>query len=50
MADGKNDPFYSRTDLSLDFYRSIRGVQREFLESRAYARTITAFGLGLLAV
>lgn len=48
MADGKNDPFYSRTDLSLDFYRSIRGVQREFLESRAYARTITAFGLGLL--
>lgn len=42
------DPFYDRTDLSLDFYRSIRRVQREFLESQTYARAVTAFGLGLL--
>jgi phosphoenolpyruvate carboxylase len=43
-----DDPFYSRTDLSLDFYRGIRRVQREHLASRTYARAITAFGLGLL--
>ena len=43
-----HDPFYSRTDLSLDFYRGIRGVQRGFMASRTYARAITAFGLGLL--
>jgi phosphoenolpyruvate carboxylase len=44
----QDDPFYTRTDLSLDFYRGIRRVQRGFLESRTYARAITAFGLGLL--
>lgn len=42
------DPFYQRTDLSLDFYRGIRRVQRDHLASRTYARAITAFGLGLL--
>ena len=42
------DPFYDRTDLSLDFYRSIRRVQREHLESATYSRALTAFGLGLL--
>jgi len=42
------DPFYTRTDLSLDFYRGIRNVQRDFMDSRTYARAITAFGLGLL--
>ncbi len=42
------DPFYSQTDTSLDFYRGIRRVQREFLGSRTYARSLTAFGLGLL--
>ncbi len=42
------DPFYQRTDLSLDFYRGIRKVQRDHLSSRTYARAITAFGLGLL--
>jgi phosphoenolpyruvate carboxylase len=42
------DPFYTRTDLSLDFYRGIRRVQRDHLTSRTYARAITAFGLGLL--
>ena len=42
------DPFYAQTDLSLDFYRGIRRMQRGFLESRSYARAITAFGLGLL--
>ena len=42
------DPFYRRTDLSLDFYRAIRSHQREHLESRTYARAVTAFGLGLL--
>ena len=42
------DPFYAQTDLSLDFYRGIRRMQRDFLESRSYARAITAFGLGLL--
>jgi phosphoenolpyruvate carboxylase len=45
---GVDDPFYARTDLSLDFYRGIRRVQREHLHSRTYARAITAFGLGLL--
>ncbi len=42
------DPFYERTDLSLDFYRAIRDHQHEHLESRTYARAVTAFGLGLL--
>lgn len=42
------DPFYRRTDLSLDFYRSIRDVQHMHLESRTYSRAITAFGLGLV--
>jgi phosphoenolpyruvate carboxylase len=42
------DPFYERTDLSLDFYRGVRNVQRDFMESRTYARAVTAFGLGLL--
>lgn len=42
------DPFYGRTDISLDFYRAIRDHQREHLESRTYARAVTAFGLGLL--
>lgn len=45
---GEADPFYARTDLSLDFYRGIRRVQRDHLASRTYARAITAFGLGLL--
>jgi phosphoenolpyruvate carboxylase len=44
----QEDPFYARTDISLDFYRSIRRVQRDFLGSRTYARSLTAFGLGLL--
>jgi phosphoenolpyruvate carboxylase len=44
----ETDPFYQRTDLSLDFYRGIRRVQRDHLASRTYARAITAFGLGLL--
>jgi phosphoenolpyruvate carboxylase len=43
-----DDPFYKRTDISLDFYRGIRSVQRDYLASRTYARAITAFGLGLL--
>lgn len=42
------DPFYDRTDLSLDFYRSIRRVQRDYLESQTYSRAVTAFGLGML--
>ncbi len=42
------DPFYRRTDLSLDFYRAIRDAQHQHLESRTYSRAITAFGLGLL--
>ncbi len=42
------DPFYRRTDLSLDFYRAIKDHQREHLESKTYARAITAFGLGML--
>lgn len=42
------DLFYRRTDLSLDFYRAIRDVQHEHLQSRTYSRAITAFGLGLL--
>lgn len=44
----QNDPFYDRTDLSLDFYRSIRRVQREHLQSATYSRAVTAFGLGML--
>ncbi|WP_313434804.1 phosphoenolpyruvate carboxylase [Novosphingobium sp.] len=47
-ADAPTDLFYRRTDLSLDFYRAIRGVQHEHLESATYSRAITAFGLGLL--
>ena len=46
--DAPPDPFYSRTDLSLDFYRAIRDYQVANLESRTYARAVTAFGLGLL--
>jgi phosphoenolpyruvate carboxylase len=46
--DAPADPFYRRTDISLDFYRAIRDYQRKYLESRTYARAITAFGLGLL--
>ncbi len=46
--DTPTDPFYRRTDLSLDFYRAIRDHQNEHLESRTYSRAITAFGLGLL--
>ncbi|MDB5725422.1 MAG: phosphoenolpyruvate carboxylase [Novosphingobium sp.] len=42
------DPFYTQTDVSLDFYRGVRGVQRDFMASSTYARAITAFGLGLL--
>ncbi|WFL78152.1 phosphoenolpyruvate carboxylase [Altererythrobacter arenosus] len=42
------DPFYRRTDISLDFYRAIRAHQREHLESKTYSRAVTAFGLGLL--
>ena len=46
--DAPTDPFYRRTDLSLDFYRAIRSHQRDHLESKTYSRAITAFGLGLL--
>lgn len=46
--DAPADPFYRRTDLSLDFYRAIRAVQQEHLESATYSRALTAFGLGLL--
>ena len=42
------DPFYRRTDLSLDFYRAVRRVQQEHLASATYSRALTAFGLGLL--
>jgi phosphoenolpyruvate carboxylase len=42
------DPFYHRTDLSLDFYRAIKEHQGEHLASKTYARAVTAFGLGLL--
>ncbi len=42
------DPFYRRTDISLDFYRAIRAVQHEHLVSHTYSRALTAFGLGLL--
>lgn len=42
------DPFYTRTDISLDFYRAIRAHQRRHLRSSTYSRAVTAFGLGLL--
>jgi phosphoenolpyruvate carboxylase len=46
---GENDdPLYTRTDLSLDFYRAIRAHQRAHLRSATYSRAVTAFGLGLL--
>ena len=44
-ADVPTDPFYRRTDLSLDFYRAIKDHQRDHLENRTYSRAITAFGL-----
>ena len=47
-SDAAPDPFYRRTDLSLDFYRAIRRVQQSYLASTTYARAVTAFGLGLL--
>jgi phosphoenolpyruvate carboxylase len=47
---GQDDPFYTRTDLSLDYYRMVRRHQRELFEARPYARAITAFGLGLVPV
>ncbi|QZD90993.1 phosphoenolpyruvate carboxylase [Qipengyuania aurantiaca] len=46
--DAPTDPFYRRTDLSLDFYRAIKDEQQDHLESRTYSRAVTAFGLGLL--
>jgi phosphoenolpyruvate carboxylase len=46
--DTRPDPFYRRTDLSLDFYRAIRDHQHSHLESKTYARAVTAFGLGML--
>lgn len=46
--DAPADPFYRRTDLSLDFYRAIRRFQAAQLTSRTYPRAVTAFGLGLL--
>jgi len=49
-GDYARDPFYDRTDLSLDFYRSIRRVQRDYLGSATYSRAVTAFGLGMLKV
>jgi phosphoenolpyruvate carboxylase len=42
------DPFYQRTDLSLDFYRAIRRVQQQHMASTTYSRAVTSFGLGLL--
>ncbi|QDH35706.1 phosphoenolpyruvate carboxylase [Porphyrobacter sp. YT40] len=42
------DPFYHRTDISLDFYRAVKEHQSDHLASRTYARAVTAFGLGLL--
>ncbi len=47
-SDVCDDPFYARTDLSLDFYRAIRAHQRRHLRSQTYSRGVTAFGLGLL--
>ena len=47
-ADAAGDPFYSRTDVSLDFYRAVRAHQRQHLRSTTYSRAVTAFGLGLL--
>ncbi|MEO6040464.1 MAG: phosphoenolpyruvate carboxylase [Croceibacterium sp.] len=47
-GNGSEDPFYTRTDVSLDFYRAIRDHQHAHLESRTYSRAVTAFGLGLL--
>ena len=47
---GEDDPFYTRTDLSLDYYRMIRRHQRALFEARPYARAITAFGLGFIPV
>jgi phosphoenolpyruvate carboxylase len=46
--DAPTDPFYRRTDLSLDFYRAIRRHQQAHLNSATYPRAVTAFGLGML--
>ncbi|WP_088308279.1 phosphoenolpyruvate carboxylase [Novosphingobium sp. B 225] len=47
-AQAPTDPFYRRTDLSLDFYRAIRRFQQAQLVSQTYSRAVTAFGLGML--
>ncbi len=49
-ATDNDDPFYRRTDLSLDFYRAVKDDQRRYLASRTYSRAVTAFGLGLVPV
>ncbi len=47
-ASAPTDPFYRRTDLSLDYYRAVRRVQQDHLASATYSRALTAFGLGML--
>lgn len=43
-----DDPFYTETDVSLDFYRDVRRVQARLFRDPSYNRALTAFGLGLL--
>lgn len=48
-SDGKNeDPFYSETDVSLDFYRDVRRTQARYFQDKSYNRALMAFGLSLL--
>ncbi|MEM8918167.1 MAG: phosphoenolpyruvate carboxylase [Pseudomonadota bacterium] len=49
ISDGENDdPFYSETDVSLDFYRDVRRTQARYFQNKSYNRALMAFGLSLL--
>ena len=49
VSDGKNDdPFYSETDVSLDFYRDVRRTQARYFQDKSCNRALMAFGLSLL--
>lgn len=46
-ADRTKDPFYTRTDLVWDFYRSLRAWQERLFDNADYGRLLGAFSSGL---
>lgn len=47
-ADASDDPFYTRTDLVWDFYRSLRWWHERFFDNPDYARLLGNFAAGLV--